>query len=128
MESVKIEGTIIAIHPVEVKSEKFSVQRFAIKENIEQYPNTFEVQCTGKTIGVLNDYKVGEKVLVNANLNGREYTSKTGQSGVFMTLGLWKIERVGNQQSAPQYQDPTNNNGQGYSQANLPNNSEQLPF
>ena len=102
MESIKIEGTITAIHPVEVKSEKFSVQRFAVKENAEQYPNTFEVQCTGKTIGVLNDYKVGDKVVVNANLNGREYTSKSGQQGIFMTLGLWKIDKAGSAQSAPQ--------------------------
>jgi hypothetical protein len=102
MESIKIEGTITAIHPVEVKSEKFSVQRFAVKENAEQYPNTFEVQCTGKTIGILNDYKVGENVVVNANLNGREYTSKSGQQGVFMSLGLWKIEKSGSAQSAPQ--------------------------
>lgn len=102
MESIKIEGVITAIHQVEQKSEKFSVQRFAIKEIVEQYPNTFEVQCTGKTIGVLNDYKVGDKVIVNANLNGREYTSKTGQTGVFMSLGLWKIEKVGTTQSAAQ--------------------------
>ncbi|MBP6357746.1 MAG: DUF3127 domain-containing protein [Sediminibacterium sp.] len=102
MESIKIEGVITAIHQVEQKSEKFSVQRFAIKEIVEQYPNTFEVQCTGKTIGVLNDYKVGDKVIVNANLNGREYTSKTGQTGVFMSLGLWKIEKVEAQQSAAQ--------------------------
>jgi hypothetical protein len=102
MEIIKIEGTITAIHPVEVKSEKFSVQRFAVKENAEQYPNTFEVQCTGKTIGVLNDYKVGDKVVVNANLNGREYTSKSGQQGIFMTLGLWKIDKAGSAQSAPQ--------------------------
>lgn len=102
MESIKIEGVITAIHQVEQKSEKFSVQRFAIKEIVEQYPNTFEVQCTGKTIGVLNDYKVGDNVIVNANLNGREYTSKTGQTGVFMSLGLWKIEKVGAQQSVAQ--------------------------
>jgi hypothetical protein len=102
MESIKIQGTIIALHPVEVKSEKFSVQRFAVKELEGQYPNTFEVQCTGKTIGVLNDYKVGDKVVVNANLNGREYTSKSGQQGVFMSLGLWKIEKLGAQQSTPQ--------------------------
>jgi len=102
MESLKIEGVINAIHPVEQKSEKFSVQRFVIKESLEQYPNTFEVQCTGKTIGVLNDYKVGDKVVVNANLNGREYTSKSGQQGIFMTLGLWKIEKAGAAQSALQ--------------------------
>ena len=102
MESLKIEGVINAIHSVEQKSEKFSVQRFVVKENAEQYPNTFEVQCTGKTIGVLNDYKVGDKVVVNANLNGREYTSKSGQQGVFMSLGLWKIEKAGAAQSAPQ--------------------------
>jgi hypothetical protein len=102
MESLKIEGVITAIHQVEQKSEKFSVQRFVVKESLEQYPNTFEVQCTGKTIGVLNDYKVGDKVVVNANLNGREYTSKSGQQGVFMSLGLWKIEKVGAQQSAAQ--------------------------
>lgn len=102
MESIKIEGVIVAIHPVEQKSEKFSVQRFAVKEVVEQYPNTFEVQCTGKTIGVLNDYKVGDNVIINANLNGREYTSKSGQQGVFMTLGLWKIEKASAAQQAPQ--------------------------
>jgi single-stranded DNA-binding protein len=102
MESIKITGEITTIHPVEIKSEKFSVQRFAVKESEGKYPNTFEVQCTGKTIGVLNDYKVGDKVVVNANLNGREYTSKSGQQGVFMSLGLWKIEKLGAQHSGAQ--------------------------
>ena len=104
MESIKINGVVTAIHPVEQKSEKFTVQRFWVKETEGQYPNTYEVQCTGKTIGVLNDYKVGDSVSIAANLNGREYTSKTGQTGIFMTLGLWKIEKVGSQpqQAAPQ--------------------------
>ena len=91
MESIKIEGTIIAIHPVEVKSEKFSVQRFAVKENAEQYPNTFEVQCTGKTIGILNDYKVGENVVVNANLNGRESKGRYYNSLTIFKLNVDKF-------------------------------------
>jgi len=125
MESIKINGVITAIHPTEQKSEKFTVQRFWVKETEGQYPNTYEVQCTGKTIGVLNDYKVGENVSVAANLNGREYTSKSNQTGIFMTLGLWKIEKVGAQQAPQpqaQYQQPTNNNG--YSQGSLP----EVPF
>ena len=98
MESIKIEGTITAINQVEAKSEKFSLQRFTVKETTEQYPNTFEVQSVGKTLGVLNDYKVGDIVVINANLNGKEYTNKTtGAQGVFMSLSLWKIERKGNQ-------------------------------
>ncbi len=124
MESLKIEGVITAIHPVEQKSEKFSVQRFAIKEIVEQYPNTFEVQCTGKTIGVLNDYKVGDKVIVNANLNGREYTGKTGQTGVFMSLGLWKIEKV-----AASYIEPKQmSNGKIDVNANPIGDDGSLPF
>ena len=115
MESVQIKGVITAIHQVEKKSDSFSLQRFWIKELEGQYPQDFEVQCTGKTIGVLNDYKVGDNVNVSANLNGREYTSKTGQTGIFMTLGLWKIDKVGAQQQAPQ---------QGYSQGSSPD----VPF
>ncbi len=119
MESLKIEGTIIAIHPVEVKSDKFSVQKFVVKESEGQYPNTFEVQCTGKTIGVLNDYNVGDKVLANANLNGREYTNKTtGQIGVFMSLGLWKIERVNTAQTTPQTTPQPQSNYQQFQQGN----------
>jgi hypothetical protein len=124
MESLKIEGVITAIHQGEQKSEKFSVQRFAIKEIVEQYPNTFEVQCTGKTIGVLNDYKVGDKVIVNANLNGREYTGKTGQTGVFMSLGLWKIEKV-----AASYTEPKQmSNGKIDVNANPIGDEGSLPF
>ena len=111
MESIKINGVITAIHPTEQKSEKFSVQRFWVKETEGQYPNDYEVQCTGKTIGVLNDYKAGDNVNVSANLNGREYVGKTGQTGIFMTLGLWKIEKVG-----AQYQEPQQAPQQGYSQ------------
>lgn len=104
MESVKIKNcTIEKIHEVEKKSETFSVQRFSVKENEGQYPQVYEVQCTGKTLGVLNGYKVGDKVNIEANLNGREYQKKDGTSGVFMTLGVWKIEKVSEGQ-APQPQ------------------------
>lgn len=109
MDSVQIKGVITKIHPVEQKSESFKVQRFWIKESTDQYPQDFEVQCTGNKIGVLNDYKVGDSVNVSANLNGRQYVSKTQQTGIFMTLGLWKIEKVGSQQPQAQYQDPKSN-------------------
>lgn len=102
MESVQIKGVITAIYPVEKKSENFTLQRFWVKETEGQYPNDYEVQSTGKTIGVLNDYKVGDNVVVSANVNGRQYTSKAGQQGIFMTLGLWKIERVNTVQATPQ--------------------------
>ena len=126
MESVQIKGVITAIHPVEQKSESFKVQRFWVKESDGQYPQDFEVQCTGKTIGVLNDYKVGDNVNVSANLNGRQYNSKAGQMGIFMTLGLWKIEKVGSQQIQPapqpeQYFEPQQ-------PQQVSNNSEILPF
>lgn len=109
MESVKIKNcTIEKIHEVEQKSETFSVQRFSVKEDItEKYPQVYEVQCTGKTLGVLNGYKVGDKVNIEANLNGREYQKKDGTSGVFMTLGVWKIEKVSEGQAPKPQPQPS---------------------
>jgi len=127
MEAIKIEGIIEKIFDVEKKSETFTVQRFWVKETVENYPQTYEVQCTNKSVGILNEYAIGQHVSVMANLNGRTYTGKDGNEGVFMTLGLWKIERIGNQaqanNEAPQ-QAAQPLAGQGYSQGK----ADDLPF
>lgn len=121
MASIKIDGKIIKKFPIEKKSETFSVQRFWVQEMTDQYPNTYEIQSIGKTLGVMDSYWEGDLVNIDANLNGRFHSGAKGEM-VFNSISLWKIAKQPTQPAASQQPayatTPATSNGQ----------AEDLPF
>lgn len=115
MASIKIDGKIIKKFPIEKKSETFSVQRFWVQEMTDQYPNTYEIQSTGKTLGVMDSYWEGDLVNIDANLNGRFHSGPKGDM-VFNSISLWKIAKQPTQPAVSQQPTsvtaPVTSNGQ----------------
>lgn len=99
---VKIDGRLIKKFPVEAKSDTFSIQKFWVQEVDGQYPNTYEIQATNKTIGVMDSFWEGDMVNVDANLNGKFYSGAKGEM-VFNSISLWKIAKQPTQ-AAPEQQ------------------------
>ena len=88
------KGTIKVINQTQVISESFSKREFVI-ETDSQYPKPNAFQVTKDKCALLDNFKVGEKVEVFWNLNGKEWTSPAGEVKYFNTLEAWKIERIG---------------------------------
>jgi hypothetical protein len=60
----------------------------------EQYPQTLSIQFTQGRTPLLDNFKAGQKVKIDINLKGREWTNSQGEIVVFNTIEGWKIEPV----------------------------------
>lgn len=60
----------------------------------EQYPQHILVQFVQDKCNLLSNYKVGDKVRVDINLRGREWTNAQGETVYFNTIQGWKIANI----------------------------------
>ena len=86
-----IKGEVKVIKEVRQVSDTFKVREFVITDASGQYPQIISFQSAQDRCDILNNFKVGDKVEVFFNLQGREWTSPTGDVRVFNTLDAWRI-------------------------------------
>ena len=103
--SLEINGTFVQIGPTVQASEKFKKREFVIEitEEINGniYSNFAKMQLTQAKCDILDNYKLGEKVIVKFNLKGNKY-ERDGKVNYITNLDAWRIERVGGQHQAAQ--------------------------
>lgn len=61
----------------------------------EQYPQILEIQFNQGNVSLLDGLVPGQKVKIDYNLKGREWTNPEGKISVFNSLIGWKIEKLG---------------------------------
>lgn len=108
MTKLEVTGKLIVINPTQQVSEKFAKREFVI-ETEDQYPQKVMFQLTQDKCDYMENFKVGQKVVVGFNLRGREWTSPQGDVKYFNTLEAWKVLKDGAQQAqpAPQQTQPS---------------------
>ena len=88
---MELQGTIKQIGETkEVGTKGFKVREFVITTD-EKYPQHIPLQVTKDNCDELNQFSVGEKVIANINVRGREYKTKTGETKYFLSLEAWKV-------------------------------------
>lgn len=90
---MEVQGKIKFIGTTEAVSDKFR-KREIVLTTAEQYPQHISLQFTQDKCDLLDKYSLGENVVVNINLKGREWTDKTGVVKYFNTIEGWRIEKV----------------------------------
>ena len=91
---MKITATIKRIKPVQkVGTNDFKFQEIHVTTE-EQYSQTLAVQFTQDKTELLANFKEGDKVTIDINLRGREFTKEDGDVTVFNTINGWKIEKA----------------------------------
>lgn len=91
---MNIEGTLKMIgETVDVGSSGFQ-KRECVVTTDEQYPQHILVQFVQDKCNLLSSFKVGEKVNIDINLRGREWTNPEGKVTYFNTIQGWKIASV----------------------------------
>jgi translation initiation factor IF-3 len=60
----------------------------------EQYPQTLEFEFSQGNVTLLDGLEPGQKVKIDINVKGREWTNPEGVVSVFNKLEGWKIEIV----------------------------------
>lgn len=89
---MEVQGRIKFIGTTEAVSDKFRKREIVITTD-EQYPQHISLQFTQDKCDLLDKYNLGENVVVNINLKGREWTDKTGVVKYFNTIEGWRIEK-----------------------------------
>lgn len=90
--TVEVKGTIKELFNTKQVTETFAQKEVivTIDEN-SKYPQHICIQANNDKIGALDNFKVGDAVIVRCNLNGREAKGR-----YFNSLTLWTITKDNN--------------------------------
>ena len=91
---MEIQGRIKVIFAPESVGANGFQKRDLVITTEEQYPNDIIIQFTQSKCALLDTLRVGQRVKVHFNLQGREWTSPQGEIKYFNTIEGWKIELV----------------------------------
>jgi len=95
---MNLNGKIKAINEVQNVSASFKKRELVLTTN-EQFPQDILIEFTQDKCDVLNSYNVGEEVIVDINLRGREWINPQGEAKYFNSIQGWKINKTqGNEQ------------------------------
>jgi hypothetical protein len=87
-----ITGEIKVIKETVQVTEKFKKREFVLIDDSSQYPQFISFQLTQDRCGLLDASNVGDRITVNFNLRGREWTDKQGVVKYFNSLEVWRVE------------------------------------
>lgn len=84
-------GTIKSIGQTIQVSDKFKKREFVL-ETTETHPQFILFELNQDKCDIIDVYHEGQKVSVEYNLRGRQWTNNQGEVKTFNTLQAWKIQ------------------------------------
>lgn len=91
--TIKLEGNIRYIFELETRTN-FSFRRIWMDiEQDTQYPQTVEIQASGKALENIDSLKVGDRITAECNLRGKVFISRENKESLFQSLNLWKYSK-----------------------------------
>ncbi len=98
---MEIKGKLKQINPVIERQEFKSRKIWLTTEDNPQYPQTIELELSGKSLYIFDGVSIGAPVVCHVNLRGREWTGTDGVTKVFNTLQCWRVEADNTQSARP---------------------------
>ena len=121
---MELSGTIKLINPEVQVSASFKKRELVVTTN-EQYPQHILVEFAQDKCDILNNYKVGQDVIVGINLRGREWLNPQGETKYFNQIQGWRVEK---QQTAPANNTPAAAEQSFTPASNVDDEESDLPF
>ena len=90
---MELSAKIHSISETQNVTETFSKREFVV-ETLEEYKQYLGLQVIKDKCSILDNYKVGDNVMVSLNLKGRLWTNPQGEEKCFNTLECWRIEKI----------------------------------
>lgn len=115
----QLQGKLIKINDTKKVSDKFSVREFVVEESSSQYPQLIQMQVTQDKCVLLDGFTLGQDIMINFNIKGREWTSPQGEVKYFTTLEAWKLDATGSPEVMGEALESSDLNGV---------NKDDLPF
>lgn len=91
---MELNGKITEIGEVVQVTDSFK-KRVLVIVTPDQYPQTLGIEFVQDKVSVLDNYKVGDDVLVGINIRGRSYENKDFETQYITSLQGWKIVKNG---------------------------------
>lgn len=88
---MEIKGTIKKIGVTETIGNNGFQKRQVIIETGGNYPETLAIEFVQDKTAILDNYNVGNNVVIGINLRGREWTNPEGEVKYFNSIQGWRI-------------------------------------
>lgn len=96
-----VTGVLQSIGEEQTISDKFKKREIVIEESDTKFPNIVMLELTQDRTDMIDAYKVGEVITVEANVRCRQWTNPQDEVKHFVSLNVWKIQKVdGGQETA----------------------------
>lgn len=84
-------GTVKKVMDAVRITEKFRKREFVVCDASDKYPQTILFELANDRCEQMDNIKEGDKVTVEFNLKGREWTNPKGEVKYFNVLGAFKV-------------------------------------
>jgi len=102
-----IKGNVHLVGETKQVSDKFSKRQIVVETTDNpKYPQLVEFEATGDRCALLDGIGQGDSVDIAFNVRGREWKGPNGTK-YFVSLDIWKVERIGAAASKPAGYDST---------------------
>jgi len=91
---MEVLGTIKMIDETKTYGNNGFRKRELVITTEEQYPQHLLIEFVQDKTDLLNTFSVGQKVRININLRGREWTNPQGETKYFNSIQGWRIETL----------------------------------
>lgn len=88
----QIEGKLHRVFDTEQKTDTFQAREFVIETADGQYPQVIKFQLTQDKCSLIDQYELGDELVVHFDLRGREWNER-----FFTNLSAWKLESAAEQ-------------------------------
>ena len=120
---MEVIGEIKLINETQTFGSNGFRKRELVVTTDEQYPQMILIEFVQDKCDVLNNYQVGQNVIVSINLRGREWINPQGETKYFNSIQGWRIEDL-NSSKPKKNEEPVNEEP-----VNLgPEGEQDLPF
>ena len=96
---MEVLGTIKMIDETKTYGNNGFRKRELVVTTEEQYPQHLLIEFIQDKTDLLNAFNVGQKVRININLRGREWTNPQGETKYFNSIQGWRIETLEQEQT-----------------------------
>ena len=91
---MEVTGIVKLINDTKEYGEKGFRKREMVITTNEQYPQDILLEFIQDNTLLLDKHQVGDKVKININLRGKEWTNDKGEVKYFNSIQGWRIEKV----------------------------------
>ena len=95
---MEVLGTIKMIDETKTYGNNGFRKRELVVTTEEQYPQHLLIEFIQDKTDLLNSFSIGQKVRININLRGREWTNPQGETKYFNSIQGWRIETLEQEQ------------------------------